>query len=163
MLTDADRKRIEQAVRQAETRTSGEIYCVVSSESSDYREVPLAWAGAAALVAPAILLAGGVHVTAPELMGDGWTAAQMAAAAEQAARGALGGAILLQGALFIAVALFTAVPPIRRFVTPRMLKQDRVRRRARELFMSKNLAATRAHRRADLYLRRRAHGRTGGR
>ena len=143
MLTEADRKRIEAMVREAEARTTGEIYCVVAAESSDYREVPIAWAAVAALAAPAILLAAGVHVSAPEVFGDSWTAAQMATAVEKAARGALGGAILLQGALFIAVALLAAVPPIRRLLTPKALKRERVRRRAQEQFLAKNLAATR--------------------
>lgn len=143
MLTEADRNRVEAMVRQAETRTTGEIYCVVAPESSDYRETPIAWAAVAALIAPAILLAAGVHVSAPEVFGDDWTAAQMAAAAETAARAALSGAILLQGALFVAVALLVAIPPIRRLLTPKALKRERVRRRAREQFQAKNLSATR--------------------
>lgn len=143
MLTEADRKRIEVMVREAETRTTGEIYCVLAAESSDYREVPIAWAAVASLAAPAILLAAGVHVSVPEVFGDSWTAAQMATAAEKAARGALGGAILLQGALFIAVAFLASVPPIRRLLTPKALKRERVRRRAQEQFLAKNLAGTR--------------------
>jgi putative membrane protein len=143
MLTQADRARVEAAVKAAEARTTGEIYCVVAGESSDYREVPIAWAAIAALAAPAVLLAAGVRVTAPDLMGQTWTAAQMSSAAEAAAQAALTGAILLQGALFIAIALLVAMPPVRRFLTPAALKRERVRRRAREQFMAKNLSATR--------------------
>lgn len=144
MLTEADRARIEAMVKAAEARTTGEIYCVVAAESSDYREVPIAWAAVAALAAPAILLAAGVHVSAPELFAaDNWNAAQMASAAEKAARAALSGAILLQGALFIAVALLVSVAPVRRFLTPKALKRARVRRRAQEQFLAKNLSATR--------------------
>jgi putative membrane protein len=143
MMTEADRARVEAAVKAAEARTTGEIYCVVAGESSDYREVPIAWAAVAALAAPAVLLAAGVHVTAPDLMGQTWTAAQMSSVAESAAQGALTGAILLQGALFVVVALLAAIPPIRRFLTPAPLKRERVRRRAREQFLAKNLSATR--------------------
>lgn len=143
MLTDQDRARIEAAVKANEDRTRGEIYCVVANESSDYREVPIAWAALGALVAPAVLLLGGVEVSVPDIFGEPWTAAQIGAAAEAAAREALAGAILLQGVLFLAIAMLVSFPPIRRAMTPRSLKRERVRRRAQEQFLAKNLANTR--------------------
>jgi len=143
MLSDSDRARIERAIKSAEAGTTGEIYCVVGQESSDYREVPIAWGAIAALLGPALLLAAGIHVTAPDDLGAGWTAAQMSSAAEASARAALSGAILLQGALFVVVAILVAIPPVRRFMTPRGLKRERVRRRAQEQFLAKNLQATR--------------------
>ena len=88
MLSDTDRARIEAAVKTAELGTPGEIYCVVAGESSDYREVPIAWGAIAALAAPAVLLAFGIHVTAPDDFGQGWSAAQMSSAAEATARAA---------------------------------------------------------------------------
>ncbi|WP_332770054.1 TPM domain-containing protein [Phenylobacterium sp.] len=142
MLNETDRARIQAAIRQGETRTSGEIYCVVAQESSDYLEIPLAWAAVAALVAPALLLAAGIQVAAPEL-GQGWTAAQMSDIATTAARSALTGAILLQGVLFVVVAILAALPPVRRLLTPRALKRHRVRRRASEQFLAKSLQSTR--------------------
>ena len=142
MLTSADRVRVEAAVKTAEARTQGEIYCVVAHESSDYREVPIAWAALAALIAPALLLLGGIHVSVPALFGKAWTAAQIGAVAETAARGAVAGAILLQGLLFVAVLFVVSFPAIRRALTPKSLKRERVRRRAREQFLAKNLAAT---------------------
>jgi len=129
-------------VRQAEARTTGEIYCVVAEQSAAYGETPLAWAAGVALLGPAILLMGGVHVTVPELFGD-WTAAQVSAAAESAARRALAGAILLQAVLFAAVALVVAWRPVRLALTPRWVKRHEVRRRAAESFLSKNLHMTR--------------------
>lgn len=143
MLTESDRARVEAAVKAAELGTTGEIYCVVAAESSDYLEVPIAWGAIAALAAPAVLLAFGVHVTAPDDFGGGWSAAQMSSAAETAARGALSGAILLQGVLFVLVAILVAIGPIRRWMTPRALKRERVRRRAHEQFLAKNLQSTR--------------------
>ncbi|MFN3521740.1 MAG: TPM domain-containing protein [Phenylobacterium sp.] len=144
MLNDEERRRIEEAVRAAELRTSGEIYCVLAEESSDYRETPLAWAAIAALLGPAALLLAGVEVSAPELLDGGWSATQVSDMAEVAARSALVGAILLQGVLFVAAGLLAAWGPIRRVLTPRPLKRERVRGRARELFLAKNLSATRA-------------------
>ncbi|MET3527102.1 TPM domain-containing protein [Phenylobacterium koreense] len=157
MLSDTDRSRIEQAIKAAEAGTTGEIYCVVAGESSDYREVPVAWGAIAALLGPALLLAGGIHVTAPDDLGVGWSAAQMSSAAEASARAALSGAILLQGVLFVVVAILVAIPPIRRFMTPRGLKRERVRRRANEQFLAKNLQATRERTGVLIYVSTQEH------
>ncbi|MGA0606479.1 TPM domain-containing protein [Phenylobacterium sp. VNQ135] len=142
LLSPSDLSAIQDAVREAETRTTGEIYCVVAEESSGYRETPLAWAAGVALLGPALLLLAGVHVEAPDLLG-GWTAAQVSSVAEAAARRALIGAVLLQGVLFALTLAITSIPAVRRALTPRGLKRDRVRRRAQEQFVAKNLHATR--------------------
>jgi putative membrane protein len=142
LLSPSDLAAIEAAVREAETRTTGEIYCVVAEESSEYRETQLAWAAGVALLAPALLLLIGVHVEAPQLLG-GWTAAQVSSVAEAAARRALLGAVMLQAALFVATLLVTSIGPLRRALTPRSLKRHRVRRRAQEQFVAKGLHATR--------------------
>ncbi|WP_331539404.1 TPM domain-containing protein [Phenylobacterium sp.] len=141
-MSPKDREAIEAAVREAEARTRGEIYCVVAQAASDYREVVLAWAAGVALLAPALLLAGGVQISAPDLTG-GWTAAQVGDVASRAARAALTGAILLQAALFLVTALVVALPPVRRALTPKALKRHRVREKAQEQFLSRNLRATR--------------------
>ena len=44
MLTENDHKRIADAITLAESKTSGEIFCVLTHQVSRYREVPLAWA-----------------------------------------------------------------------------------------------------------------------
>lgn len=141
-LSPADLAAIEAAVQEAETRTRGEIYCVAAEQSAHYGETPLAWAAGVALLAPALLLVGGVHVTVPDLFSD-WTAAQVGAAAESAARNALVGAIVLQAVLFAAIALLVAWRPVRLALTPRHVKRHEVRRRAAEVFLSKNLHLTR--------------------
>jgi putative membrane protein len=56
ILTDADRARIVEAIRVAETRTSGEIYCVFTRACSAYRVFPIAWAAAVALLVPLPLI-----------------------------------------------------------------------------------------------------------
>jgi len=141
-LSPTELSAIEAAVREAETRTTGEIYCVVAEESSDYGETPLAWAGGVALLAPAILLIAGVHVSIPDFFST-WSAAQVGEAIEISVRNALIGTIVLQGILFAATALIVAIPSVRRALTPRGLKRDRVRRRAAEQFLAKNLHLTR--------------------
>ena len=52
MLNDQDALAVKTAVRAAEKRTRGELYCVIAEESSDYRETPFLWAGLTALAAP---------------------------------------------------------------------------------------------------------------
>ena len=52
MITDSDKARISEAIRNAEARTAGEIFCVVARQSSDYRLVPIVWAAAMALLVP---------------------------------------------------------------------------------------------------------------
>ena len=60
ILSDVDRARIVEAIRLAETRTSGEIYCVFTRACSAYRVFPIAWAAALALFLPLPL----IHLTA---------------------------------------------------------------------------------------------------
>lgn len=143
MLSEAERKAVADAVRQAETKTRGEIYCVLARESSSYGETPLAAGAIAALAGPALLLLLGVEVSVPELFVGEWSAAQIGAAAEAAARGALTGAIILQVLLFAAAALIAAVGPIRTLLTPGPVKRARVLQRAEQLFLAKNLHLTR--------------------
>jgi putative membrane protein len=52
MITDADRTRISEAIRTAEARTSGEIFCVVAARASSLALVPIAWAAVLALLVP---------------------------------------------------------------------------------------------------------------
>ena len=141
-LSPSDLATVEGAIRDAEVRTTGEIYCVVTEQSGDYGETPLAWAAGVALLGPALLLLGGVHVTVTDLFG-GWTAAQVGVAAGRAARDALIGAIILQAVLFVLTLVLVALPPVRLALTPRAFKRDRVRRRALEQFAGKNLHLTR--------------------
>ncbi len=142
MLSEQDVQTIKAAVRAAEVRTRGELYCVIAEESSDYRETPFLWAGLTALAAPAILLLAGVEVSVPDAFAP-WTAAQAGAAVEMAVRGALTTTLALQAALFIVVAVIGSLGPVRRFMTPRRVKLERARRHAQELFLARNLHQTR--------------------
>ena len=141
-LSPSDLTAIETAVRAAEARTTGEIYCVVTEESSHYGDTALAWAAGVALLGPAVLLVAGVHVTIPDLFAS-WSASEVGAAIETAVRRALIGAIVVQGLLFVATAVIVSIPPVRRALTPRSVKRHRVRRRAHEQFVAKNLHLTR--------------------
>jgi len=142
MLNDAELGAIAAAVKEAEVATSGEIYCVVAPECSEYREVPLVWAAGAALLAPVLLLMSGATISVSDLTGA-WTAAQAGATAQRAVQEALAGVLALQAALFVIVAILVSLPPVRRALTPAGLKRERVRSRAREQFLAKNLHQTR--------------------
>jgi putative membrane protein len=141
-LSPSDLAAIEAAVRQAEVGTTGEIYCVVTEDSSHYGETILAWSAGVALLGPAVLLLAGVHVTIPDLF-TSWSASDVGAAIETAVRNALIGAIVVQGVLFVATALIVSIPAVHRALTPRGLKRRRVQRRAAEQFVAKHLHLTR--------------------
>lgn len=143
-LTPAELATIEAAVREGESRTSGEIFCVVAEDSSDYHATPIAWAAGVALLAPAILLLAGVQVSAPEtLLYGGWTAAQVEDIGEATAHAALLGTLVLQAVLFVATLLIVSIHPVRLALTPGGMKRDQVRRRAEAQFLAKNLHTTR--------------------
>jgi putative membrane protein len=141
-LSPSDLTAIEACVREAEAKTTGEIYCIVTEESAHYTEVVIAWATVVALLGPAVLLMAGVHVTIPDLFSS-WSATDVSAAIETAVRRALEGAIVVQGLLFVLTAAIVAIPAVRRALTPKGLKRLRVQRRAAEQFIAKNLHATR--------------------
>jgi putative membrane protein len=50
-----DHNRINAAIAQAETATSGEITCVIKGKALNYGETPLGWAAASALILPLVL------------------------------------------------------------------------------------------------------------
>ena len=52
MIPESDKARVTAAIQAAETRTSGEIHCVIARRSGDYRLVPVAWAALIALAVP---------------------------------------------------------------------------------------------------------------
>ncbi len=141
-MTPEDQARIAQAVAAAEKTTAGEIFCVLAPEVSDYRETPLVWAAAIALVLPAAALFAGLRPEMLTRLFGGWTVGH-ASATDAAILSALSIYIALQAAIFILAALLVSIPPIRRALTPRALKAAAVKRAAMEQFMSHGLHLTR--------------------
>lgn len=137
-LSPQDRVEINQAIQAAEAGTSAEIVCVLAAESADYRETPLAVGALAALLLPAIFVMFGLGPWSDAQ----WRAAHIGAAE---ARVAASAAALLaaQGLCFAAAWLIASLTPIRRALTPRSLKRLRVRQRALEQFLTKNIHRTR--------------------
>lgn len=143
MLTKDDHRRIEAAAAEAEAGTSGDIFCVLAGEVSSYREVPIAWGAAAALLIPPAVLALGLTPLLTAITAGGWTVAQTSAQQAELAL-VLTGYAAAQIVLFAVVALVTAIPPVRRAITPRFLKRHRVKKAAFHHF-----AAAHAHARGS--------------
>jgi putative membrane protein len=112
MITQADKDRVAEAIRTAETKTSGEIFCVIAHQASDYRLVPLAWAALAALVVPAPL----IYLTL-------WPASLI---------------YLVQ----LVVLIVLAQPAIRFHVVPRRAKHERAHALAMRQFFAQGLDRT---------------------
>ncbi|MDG2521663.1 TPM domain-containing protein [Caulobacter segnis] len=140
-LSKQDHERIAAAVAAAERTTAGEIYCVLAPEVSDYRETPLVWAAASALVLPALALFAGLR---PHMLTDlfgGWTAAHDTAT-DATIFSALSIYIAVQAAVFVIAALVVSLGPVRRALTPGPLKTARVHQAAMQQFLSHGLHLT---------------------
>lgn len=137
-----DHARIAAAIGEAEKTTAGEIYCVLADEVSDYRETPLAWAAAVSLVLPALALLLGLRPDALTALFGGWTVAHVAAS-DATVLSALTKYILIQAAVFVVAALVVSIPAVKRLLTPKAVKAERVHQAAMEQFLAKGLHMTR--------------------
>jgi putative membrane protein len=135
MLTTADKERISAAIAAVETKSSGEVFCVLARQVSRYREVPLAWAAVAALIAPPLLVLAGLHRLALSDIFTSWTDDSVRAVENLILR-ALSTYSLVQAGIFLIVALLVSLPGPRRALTPRFMKRHRVRQAARRHFAS---------------------------
>jgi putative membrane protein len=118
LISETDRERIVGAIRGVETRTSGEIFCVIASASSDYRLVPIAWAAAIALLVPLPLL----HLTQ-------WSGETIYA---------------IQLAIFVIAAIVLSKRSIRFAIVPRGRKNERAHAEAMNQFFAHELDKTEA-------------------
>jgi putative membrane protein len=116
MLSDADKTRIADAIRAAETKTSGEIFCVLAHNAGAYRLVPIAWAAALALIVPLPLIA----LTE-------WEAKTI---------------YVIQLVAFTLVAIGLSRPGWRFLVTPRRMKRERAHGAAMRQFLAQGLHKT---------------------
>ena len=137
-MTPEDLDRIAQAVAEAEKTTAGEIFCVLAPEVSDYRETPLVWAAATALVLPAAALFAGFRPEMLTRLFGGWSVGH-AAAMDGAILSALSTYIALQAVVFVLAALVVSIPSVRRALTPGALKAARVKKAAMEQFLGHGL------------------------
>ena len=116
MISGIEKTRIAAAIRDAETRTAGEVLCVVARHCSDYRLAPIAWAALLALLIPMPL----IYLTA-------WDPEPIYA-------------FQLVAFLFSSVGL--SHPALRFHVVPRRIKHDRAHAEATRQFVVQGLAQT---------------------
>ena len=108
---------------------------------SSYRDVSLAWAGAAALILPLGLIPLGFEAAWIPGLGSGWEASHLAAR-EVSTGQALGAYAIIQAVVFLAVYLITRLPTITRWVTPRAVRRARARNAAMQQFLAHGLHVT---------------------
>jgi len=142
-LTPDVQVRIADAIRAAEARTSGEIFCVMARRVSAYRDISLGWAAAAALILPLGLIPLGLDPAWVPGLGSGWEAAHLASS-DVVVSQALGAYALIQATVFLIVFLLTSIPGVSRFVTPRAVRRARVRKAALQQFLAHGLHVTEA-------------------
>jgi putative membrane protein len=115
-LSQEDHAAVSAAIRAAETRTSGQIVCVLARSSSDYAFVPILWASALALAAPWPM----IYFTA-------WSVQQIYS---------------IQLLVFIAAGLIVSWTPLRLTLVPRAIRRGRAHRAALEQFVLRHVAHT---------------------
>ncbi|MFY9989646.1 MAG: TPM domain-containing protein [Rhodoplanes sp.] len=116
MIAQTEKERIIEAIADAETRTAGEIFCVIAHASSSYSLVPVAWAALIALAAPAPL----IYLTV-------WPAGLI---------------YLVQLAAFIVTAMILSLPAIRFRIVPRRAMRERAHIEAMRQFLAQGLHLT---------------------
>ncbi len=118
LVNRKERKRIQQAVAQAESRTRGEFVTVIAKSADDYFFIPVLWAALLALLLPAPFVLLEIPLTPLRLY-------------------------LAQLFVFIATASLLLLPPLRYRLVPKFLKRQRAKRLAREQFIAQGVHVTR--------------------
>ena len=116
MISETERKRVVEAIRAAESKTAGEIFCVITRASSGYRLVPVAWAALIALLVPLPL----IYLTS-------WSAGLM---------------YMTQLIVFLAAMAILSLPVVRYRVVPRRAMHSRAHAEARRQFLAHGLHLT---------------------
>jgi putative membrane protein len=117
LLTEADKAMVSDAIKQAESHTSGELVTVITQASDDYWYIPTLWAALIALVVPAIIILYDTWMDATTLFS-------------------------IQVAVFMGLALLFRIPWLKYAIVPKSIKHLRASRVAREQFFLQGLQNT---------------------
>lgn len=140
-MNDAERQAVTAAVADAERASAGEIVTILAERSDDYDDVALAWCSVVALLALiALAVAPGFYLGLYERLSGGWVH-------DWSPRGILSLAAAFAALKFGGMWLLLLWRPLRLFLTPRPIRNARVRARAITAF--------------KVGAERRTHGRTG--
>lgn len=113
-MSPEDRDRITAAIRDVETKTSGEIVCVLADQSADSGALPILLAAIAALVTPWLLVA--------------FTTLSVTSI------------LSLQVLVFVGVAILLCLPPVRVALIPRRARREMAFRVATEQFFTRGVS-----------------------
>jgi putative membrane protein len=116
-IDSAGRQRIEDAIRAAEAKTSGELVTVIAQRCDTYLFLPILYASVLAMTVPPVLFALRLETRALPLF-------------------------LIQIAVFVTLALLFLWTPITMALVPRAVKLHRAARLAREQFYARALHET---------------------
>jgi putative membrane protein len=115
-ITDFDRARVVDAIRQAEANTAGEIYVVIAREADDFRFVPILWAALIALIVPWPL-----HLLTY------WSSTSI---------------LLVQTVTFVLITIAASHPAIRHNIVPSSIVAEAARKSAQAQFLSHGIHLT---------------------
>ena len=124
MMDDAGRQLVGEAVREAESATSGEIVTVLADSSDGYTDVALLWAAGAAFTAMSVVAAfPKPFLDAWETMAGGW--------GHEWTSGELASMVIALGLVkFLGVWLIQQWQPLKWLLVPGPVKTQRVRAQA---------------------------------
>jgi putative membrane protein len=127
-MSEADHERVSAAVRAAETGTAGEIVTIVTEASDRYLDVALWWSIFAAMLALAALaITPDFYTGLFDRLTNSWVS-------DWTSREYFELAVAVAVVKFAAVRLILQWTPLRLFLTPRIVRQSRVRGRAIRYF-----------------------------
>jgi putative membrane protein len=138
LFSQDEHARIAAAITQAETRTSGEIFAIVTDKRPRYGKVALAAAALCAFALPLIAVLLGFDPQTLIPYDGGWRSG-----VEQVdLLRTIEAYAALQAAIFLAVLALMRWTPLGLVLAPRGVKRDRVHREALRQFLAKGLHVT---------------------
>ncbi|MGP5109654.1 TPM domain-containing protein [Pseudomonas helleri] len=117
LLTQEQKRQVEEAVTRAEQRTDAEIVTVLAPRADDYSYIPLLWASLIALVVPAL-----VHFIDSDMT--------------------IYTLLMLQWATFVFLSLIFRIPVLTTFMIPARARHWRASNLARRQFLEQKLHHT---------------------
>jgi putative membrane protein len=139
LFTPEEHDRIAAAIAEAETRTSGEIFAIVTDEVPKNGAVALGAAATVALIVPAVAVALGLDPLRLWPFGGGdWDIGDDRFEMLRS----ISTFVALQDLLFLIVLALAWFTPLNLWLTPRRMRRERVHADAMKQFLSKGLHVT---------------------
>lgn len=120
MISEKDKLRLNEKITLIESQTDAELVTVMCDQSDDYHFIPSLWAALTAIVIPTFFI------------GWGWSLS-------------LGQTVLMQLLCFLSLMLVFHFSPIKMWLIPSHIKEQRASRYAHQLFLLQGLHLTDNH------------------